>query len=240
MMTAEAGRQVALDLETTGLTLGATAGNRIIEIGCVEIIDRKLTGREYQQYVDPERDIEPGALDVHGITRERLRGQPKFAEVYRDVLAFVEGAEVLIHNAEFDVGFLNYELGLVRHEVPFDGCCAKITDTLLLARTRFPGGSGLDHLCDHFNVDRSHRSLHGALLDAQLLARVYLHMTGGQIGLDLAGQSRPGFQDLKRPDRIRVLRPTGPEQEAHAAFLDELDRDLGQGQQCLWRKVGAP
>ena len=235
-MTEEISRQVALDLETTGVT----AGNRIIEIGCVEIVDRKLTGREYQQYVDPEREIEPGALEVHGITREQLRGQPKFAEVFREVLAFVEGAEVLIHNAEFDVGFLDYELERAQHEKPFADCCAQVTDTLLLARAKFPGGNSLDQLCDYFHVDRSHRSLHGALLDAQLLAHVYLHMTGGQIGLELAGQSKPAFQGLQRPERLLVLEPTAAERSAHAAFLDELERDLGEGRQCLWRQAETP
>ena len=232
-MTEETGRLVALDLETTGIS----EGNRVIEIGCVEIVDRKITGREFQQYVDPERDIEEEAQVVHGITSERLQGEPKFSEVLEDLLAFVQDAEVLIHNAGFDLRFLDYEMRHARCDQTFEKSCRKVTDTLQMARAKFPGGSSLDQLCDYFRVDRTHRDRHGALLDAQLLAKVYLHMTGGQIGLVLAGQARPVFQGLTRPESIHVPEPTAEERQAHEALMDELDRDLGEERKCLWRKV---
>ena len=247
-MSEETRRLVALDLETTGLTVGdriAENGerigesNRIIEIGCVEIVGRTLTGRELQHYVDPQREIEPDAQRVHGITRAQLRGKPAFPDVIEEVLAFVRDAEVLIHNAEFDLGFLDYELQRMQRDGTFEDCCAKVTDTLTLARAKFPGASSLNQLCDHFHVDRSKRAQHGALLDAQLLAQVYLHMTGGQIGLELGGRSRPVFTGLSRPDRIAVLGPTEAERRAHAELLDEMERELGADGRCLWRDVQA-
>ena len=231
-------RQVVLDLETTGLDV--SRGNRIIEIGCVEIIDRAVTGRVLQQYVDPERDIEEGALRVHGIDRERLRGQPKFAEALEALLEFVRDAEVLIHNAQFDLGFLDAELRRAGRAAPFRECCRQVTDTLPMARRMFPGSSSLDQLCGLLDVDRSERDLHGALLDARLLAQVYLRMTGGQLGLVLGSRRRTQTRRAARPARLRVLRPDAEELRRHAEFLELLDAACGGDRRCLWRELPAP
>ena len=164
-------------METTGLS--AAHGHRVIEIGCVEIVDGALTGRVFHRYLDPERNIDAGAQLVHGIDRERLRGEPKFAQVLDALLEFVRDSEVLIHNARFDVDFLDAELRHAGCAESFRECCRKITDTLPMARRMFPGrGRRLDDLCDLFGVDRSGRTWHGALLDAQLLAEVYMRMAG--------------------------------------------------------------
>lgn len=172
-----AARKVALDVETTGLSVAR--GHRVIEIGCVEIADGAITGRVFHRYLDPERDIDVGAQLVHGIGRERLRGEPKFAQVLDALLEFVRNAEVLVHNARFDVDFLDAELRYAGRAELFRECCRKVTDTLLMARRMFPGrGHRLDDLCDLLGVDRSGRTRHGALLDAQLLAEVYMRMAG--------------------------------------------------------------
>ena len=185
-----AARQVTLDVETTGLS--ATRGHRIIEIGCVEIIDRETTGRVFWRHVDPERDIDPGAFEVHGIGREKLRGKPKFADVADRLLEFVRDAEVLIHNAKFDLSFLDAELRRAGRAESFRECCRKVTDTLTMARRMFPGSSRrLDDLCDMLGVDRSGRTQHGALLDAKLLAQVYLRMTGGPPVSDFRKRAKP-------------------------------------------------
>lgn len=238
-MTAPApDRQVVLDVETTGLEVAR--GNRVIELGCVEIVDRRITGRVLQRYVDPERDIEPGAQRVHGIDRARLRGEPKFAAVLDELLEFVRDADVLIHNAPFDLAFLDAEFQRAGRAEPFRGCCRKVTDTLPMAKELFPGNSSLDQLCDLFEVDRSDRALHGALLDAQLLAQVYLRMTGGQIGLELAARRRTKTRRTARPVRLRVLRADAAERRRHAEFLELLDAACGGGERCLWRELEAP
>ena len=170
-------RKVALDVETTGLS--AERGHRVIEIGCVEIVDREITGRVFHRYIDPERDIDARAQRVHGIDRERLRGEPKFVAVLDELLEFVRDAEVLIHNARFDLGFLDAELSHAGRAESFRECCRKVTDTLPMARRIFPDNRHrLDDLCDLLGVDRSGRARHGALLDAQLLAEVYMRIAG--------------------------------------------------------------
>ncbi len=225
-------RQVALDLETTGLTVG----NRVIEIGCVEIIGRDLTGRQYQSYVNPNCEIEEGAQRVHGITSEQLVGKPKFPEILDEVLEFVKDAEVLIHNAGFDLGFLNHEMKLAGRGDKFEDCCLKITDTLMLAREKSSGGSSLDQLCDFYQVDRRQRERHGALLDAQLLAHVYLRMTGGQMGLSLEVQTRRRRAKVEEAI-IPVLQATPEERHRHEEFLDIIQDQCEDDQDCVWRKL---
>ena len=177
-------RQIVLDTETTGLD--PRQGHRVIEIGALELIDRQLTGRQYHVYLNPERDIEQGALEVHGITEEFLRDKPLFAEIVDDFLEFADGAELVIHNAPFDIGFIDNELSLVNHQHASIKEVATLLDTLELARDLHPGQrNNLDALCKRYEVDNSSRTLHGALLDAEILADVFLAMTGG------AGRSRP-------------------------------------------------
>jgi DNA polymerase-3 subunit epsilon len=176
-------RQVILDTETTGLN--PATGDRIIEIGCVEVIDRRLTDRTFHYYVNPERDIDAGAFAVHGLSREFLSDKPLFGNIVEQLIEFVDGAEIVIHNAAFDLGFLDNEFALLKRP-PFRGLAAKIIDTLLDARQMFPGKrNSLDALCDRFNISNEHRTLHGALLDAQLLAEVYIAMTRGQEDLSI-------------------------------------------------------
>ena len=225
-------RQVALDLETTGLTVG----NRIIEIGCVEIIDRDLTGRQYQSYVNPDCEIEEGAQRVHGITADQLVGKPKFPEILDEVLEFVKDAEVLIHNAGFDLGFLNHELELAGRADKFEDFCLKVTDTLMLAREKSSGGSSLDQLCDFYQVDRRQREWHGALLDAQLLAHVYLRMTGGQMGLSLEVQTRRRRANVEKAP-IPVLRAGPEERRSHEEFLGVIQAESGEGRACVWQEL---
>ena len=225
-------RQVALDLETTGLTVG----NRIIEIGCVEIIDRDLTGRQYQSYVNPDCEIEEGAQRVHGITTDQLVGKPRFTEILDEVLEFVKDAEVLIHNAGFDLGFLNHELELAGRADKFEDCCLKVTDTLMLAREKSSGGSSLDQLCDFYQVDRRQREWHGALLDAQLLAHVYLRMTGGQMGLSLEVQTRRRRTNVEKAP-IPVLRAGPEERHSHEEFLGVIQAESEEGRACVWQEL---
>ncbi len=225
-------RQVALDLETTGLTVG----NRIIEIGCVEIIDRDLTGRQYQSYVNPDCEIEEGAQRVHGITADQLVGKPKFPEILDEVMEFVKDAEVLIHNAGFDLGFLNHELELAGRADKFEDCCLKVTDTLMLAREKSSGGSSLDQLCDFYQVDRRQREWHGALLDAQLLAHVYLRMTGGQMGLSLEVQTRRRRANVEKAP-IPVLRAGPEERRSHEEFLGVIQAESEEGRACVWQEL---
>lgn len=228
-----------LDTETTGLSTGQ--GHRVIEIGCVEIVNRRLTGREYHRFVNPEREIDEGAERVHGISLEDLKCQPRFAEVADELLEFVSGSELLIHNAEFDVGFLEYELGLMQHPKPAIADHATVLDTLGLARKLHPGQkNSLDALCKRYEIDNSGREVHGALIDAGLLARVYLAMTGGQAALSLDEEitpvDRPGADagSRVRHDDLQlvVVRANAEELAAHAAFLDRM---LASGS-CLYRE----
>ncbi len=235
-----AARQIVLDTETTGLD--PQQGHRIIEIGCVEIVNRRITGRHFHRYLQPDREIEEGAVAVHGIRNEDLADKPRFAEVADEFLEFVGGAELVIHNAPFDVGFLEHELGLMRHSVArLDGPC-RILDTLALARQMYPGQrNSLDALCKRYEVDNSRRDLHGALLDARLLADVYLAMTGGQGALSLDGAESDGAAEtvgavpLARGDAtLRVIRASREECAAHDALLRIIDE--ASGGRCLWRE----
>ncbi|WP_140908469.1 DNA polymerase III subunit epsilon [Cognatiluteimonas lumbrici] len=225
-------RQIVLDTETTGLSW--EKGNRIVEIGCVELVERRPTGRTWQRYLDPECDFEPGAQEVTGLTREFLAGKPKFADVAEDFLAFVDGAELVIHNAAFDLGFLDAEFArLGRGHRPLRELCA-VEDSLELARQRYPGQrNSLDALCKRLGVDNSHRQLHGALLDAQLLAEAYLALTAGQgeIGFDaVAAGGGANAAAMAVPvaagPRPRVL-VTAAEREAHEARLAVLRKKAG-------------
>jgi DNA polymerase-3 subunit epsilon len=233
-------RQIILDTETTGLD--PTVGHRIIEIAAVEIVNRRLTDRHFHQYINPERDSEEAALQIHGLTREFLSDKPKFREVVDRFLEFVSGAELVIHNAAFDIAFIDYELRLLDRE-PIATCCANVVDTLKMAREMHPGKrNSLDALCERFYVDNSARTLHGALLDAQLLAEVYLAMTRGQESLmieedDLhitftaVSASRAGLE-------LKVLRANAQELEAHDAYMSDLDQ--GSRGACVWRSLTLP
>jgi DNA polymerase-3 subunit epsilon len=222
-------RQLVLDTETTGLN--ARTGDRIIEIGCVELINRRLTGNNLHFYVNPGRDSDPGALAVHGLTTEFLSDKPKFADIAAELRDFIAGAELIIHNAPFDVGFMDVEFGLVGMPCVKE-VCGGVIDTLVQAKQMFPGKrNSLDALCDRFDVSNAHRTLHGALLDSELLAEVYLAMTRGQESLviDMLGEtpapgeghaSRIALDDLQLP----VLVASAEELSAHLAVLDDLDK----------------
>jgi DNA polymerase-3 subunit epsilon len=231
-------RQIVLDTETTGLS--AAQGHRIIEIGCVEIVNRRLTGNEFHRFVNPERDIDEGAQRVHGISLADLEGQPRFAEIAEDFLDFIRDAELVIHNAEFDVGFLEHELHLMNHSRPLIAEHALVLDTLALARRMHPGQrNSLDALCKRYSVDASQRDVHGALIDAELLARVYLAMTGGQAALSLDAEQKSGtnFNShvgiRRRSDLNLVVVPANDSDiAAHEAMLDRMEASGA----CRWRE----
>lgn len=228
-------RQVVLDTETTGLE--TRDGHRIIEIGCVELMDRRLSGNHFHQYINPERDIEDGALEVHGISSEFLADKPVFSEIVADFLQYIDGAELIIHNAAFDVGFLDYELSLLgRDDRVTDH--AGILDTLEMARDLHPGQrNSLDALCKRYDVDNSSRTLHGALLDSEILADVYLAMTGGQTDLGLSFASATGadggVEMFASADRkpLTVLAATEQEVALHQARLESIRENSGH---CIW------
>ncbi|MEY6430879.1 DNA polymerase III subunit epsilon [Thioalkalicoccus limnaeus] len=237
-------RQIVLDTETTGLD--PAAGHRIIEIGCVELVDRRPTGRTFHQYLQPDREIEAGAVSVHGITDAFLRDKPRFGDIADELLGYLEGAELIIHNASFDLGFLDHELKRWRGDArPLAELCS-VTDTLVLARTLHPSQrNSLDALCKRYGIDNSHRDRHGALLDAEILADVYLAMTGGQVSLFFggAGQESPVQRAERRgaPARLPVGRPSLPVVRANDAELAAHDRQLAaidkaSGGHCLWRR----
>ncbi len=230
-------RQIVLDTETTGLE--PADGHRIIEIGCLEIHDRRVTDRHFHVFLNPDREIDSGALQVHGIRNEFLADKPRFADIVDDLIAFISGAELIIHNAPFDLGFLNAELArLQRPETLLIEDHASVLDTLLLARELHPGQRvSLDALCRRYGVDNSGRDLHGALLDAELLAEVYLAMTGGQVALGLelqlpASETAP-LGGIARVDysRLVVARASPVEQAAHQARLEAIRAACGR---CLW------
>ena len=230
-------RQIILDTETTGLD--PSLGHRIIEIAAVEIVNRRFTDRHYHQYVNPEREIEAGAIDVHGITGEFLQDKPKMREVAKEFLDFVSGAELIIHNAPFDVGFLDHELALLELQ-PISHYSPQITDTLKMAEGLHPGKrNSLDALCERYQIDNSARTLHGALLDARLLAEVYLAMTRGQESLlmDLGEASSPQMDGAFSEEKLEliVLHPAPEELAAHAQQLEDIDK-AAKGA-CLWKKL---
>lgn len=230
-------RQIVLDTETTGID--PKSGHRIIEIGCVELVNRKLTGRHYHEYVNPQRIVEDEAIEVHGITNEFLVDKPPFAAVADSFLEFIRGAQLVIHNAPFDVGFIDHEFALLGqgHGKVYDHC--SVIDTLVMARDKHPGQrNSLDALCKRYDVDNSGRVLHGALLDSEILADVYLMMTGGQTMLSLGGDSEGSSggksSDIRRLDSsrapLKVLAANAQELQLHEQKLDAL------GEECLWRR----
>jgi DNA polymerase-3 subunit epsilon len=232
-------RQIVLDTETTGLE--PKQGHRLIEIGALELIDRQLTGRQFHTYVNPEREIDEGALEEHGITEEFLRDKPRFTDISDDLMTFVDGAELVIHNAPFDIGFIDNELSLTGHEYSSITAIATVLDTLELARDLHPGQrNNLDALCKRYEVDNSSRSLHGALLDAEILADVYLAMTGGQVDLGLSLESTtPGVDDeqgVALADRpvLFVLKASEEELNQHQARIEDIDEQSDGG--CLYRQ----
>lgn len=235
-------RQIVLDTETTGLE--HSEGHRIIEIGCVELMNRRPTGATYHQYINPERVIDDGAIEVHGITNEFLADKPVFAQIAEDFLEFIRGAELVIHNARFDVGFIDAELKRLEGGYDKVDVMCTVLDTLDLARKMHPGQkNNLDALCKRYDIDNTHRELHGALLDAEILADVYLAMTGGQTTLSLGGSSgvgggkgtEHGIRRLaaNRP-RLTVLRASEAEMKAHDERLDAIEKASGGA--CVWRQ----
>lgn len=230
-------RQVVLDTETTGLSW--ERGNRVIEIGCIELLERRPTGRRFQRYLNPGREIEPGAQEVTGLTLEFLSDKPPFQQVAGEFLDFIRGAELIIHNADFDVGFLDYELGLLGPGFGRVRDHAGVLDTLRLARERFPGQrNSLDALCRRLGVDNAHRKLHGALLDAELLAEVYLSLTAGQgdLGLSMAAAAPAATTGLQpaasQPARLLILRASAEEELAHGARMEKIGKKSGG--RTLW------
>lgn len=227
-------RQIILDIETTGVE--ALNGDKIIEIGAVVVIDRKVTQEHYHQYIHPQREVPDDAIAIHGITNEFLQDKPIFSEVVQDFMQFVEGAELIIHNAPFDVGFINHELSQLSNNTwgKIEDHC-KITDTLKMARKAFPGQrNSLDALCKRFGIDNSHRTLHGALLDSEILADVYLTMTGGQTDLMLMGDS-PQAQTENSSTHLnqnraplKILKANDTELENHQQKLAEISKKVGE------------
>ncbi len=235
-------RQIVLDTETTGLE--TSLGHRIIEIGCVEIINRRLTGNHYHQYINPEREVDAGAMEVHGITNEFLADKPVFSSIVEEFMAFVDGAELVIHNAPFDVGFINHEFRTTKSRFKDVRQHCGVVDTLAMARQKHPGQRvTLDALCKRYAVDNSSRTLHGALLDAEILADVYLLMTGGQTNLfgggddknnteNASGKAFSGVITGRQPGVI--LRANAEELALHEARLEAIDK--ASGGQCLFKQ----
>jgi len=239
-------RQIILDTETTGLEVAQ--GHRLIEIGCLELVGRRLTGRQFHKYLNPEREIDEGASAVHGLTLAKLQREPKFADIAQELLAFIEGAELVIHNAPFDVGFLNAELARLDAKATTLESRCTVLDTLSLARKMHPGQrNSLDALCKRYGVDNSKRELHGALLDARILAEVYLAMTGGQSTLELSearnqnkGSAEENTTRFKRPKNAApiVISADKKELAAHEALLERIAKASG-GQVAFRKAEGA-
>jgi DNA polymerase-3 subunit epsilon len=235
-------RQVVLDTETTGLDW--ERGHRIIEIGCVELVNRRQTGNNFQCYVNPQREVDEGAQEVHGLSSKELLDKPLFKDVAESFLEFVDGTELIIHNAPFDIGFLDNELRLANMESRVLGETGQVLDTLILARQIHPGQrNSLDALCKRYGIDNSRRDLHGALLDSLLLAEVYLAMTGGQAALSLGDandeKSQSGSRIVKRIDRsgidLMIVHPSDAELEEHNAQLDLIDKAASG--KSVWRRT---
>jgi len=236
-------RQIVLDTETTGMNqIGAHyEGHRIIEIGAVEVINRRLTGNNFHVYLKPDRLVDPEAFGVHGIADEFLLDKPTFADVADAFLDYIRGAELVIHNASFDIGFMDYEFGMLRRGLPKTDTFCQVTDSLAMARKMFPGKrNSLDALCSRYEIDNSKRTLHGALLDAQILSDVYLMMTGGQTSLtfSMEGETQQQLDTesiqrvVRRASGIRVIQASDEECAAHESRLDLV---LKKGGSCLWR-----
>jgi DNA polymerase-3 subunit epsilon len=242
------GRIVVLDTETTGLD--PKRGDKLVEIGAVEMVNRRLTGNNYHQYVQPERDVPLEAQAVHGITEEFLADKPVFADIADEFLAYIDGAELIIHNAPFDIGFLNNELAMLGKargvKLPKIGDICEITDSLVMARQKHPGQkNNLDALCRRYYIDNGHRELHGALLDSEILADVYLTMTGGQTSLLLAGDDSTGGSEQSNNQQqaaidglgLVTVFASGPELQAHADKLAEVGK--ASGSESMWQQIEA-
>ncbi|MBT1445994.1 DNA polymerase III subunit epsilon [Shewanella sp. JM162201] len=233
-------RQIILDTETTGMNQGAGAvylGHRIIEVGCVEVINRRLTGRTFHRYINPGQLIDEEAIAVHGITNERVANEPRFHQIAAEFIEFIDGAELVAHNASFDMGFINHEFSMLNPRGPVVEDICNVVDTLAVAKFLHPGQkNNLDALCKRYGIDNSRRTYHGALLDAEILADVYLIMTGGQtkfnLNADEGGQSDGGIirLDANRP-ALKVVRATADEEGCHEKRLDL----VGKSGKCLWR-----
>ena len=228
-------RQIILDTETTGLDV--TRNHKIIEIGCIELIDRKFTGKKFHQYLNPNREIDQGAISIHGITNEFLKDKPFFKDVKDDLLQFIEGSELIIHNAPFDIGFLEHEYKKAKHPVTLSDLC-KIFDTLLYARRLHPGQkNSLDALCKRYSVDNSSRDFHGALLDARILSDVYLSMTGGQISFDLSkdntNKSRGNHINEKNSSGEFIVSTASEDELRDHKELCEIINNASDGR-CIW------
>jgi len=243
MSTVNTTRQIVLDTETTGMNMIGVhyEGHRIIEIGAVEVVNRRLTGNNFHVYLKPDRLVDPEAFGVHGIADEFLADKPTFAEVADDFLAYIDGAELVIHNASFDIGFMDYEFGMLGRNIPKTETFCRITDSLAMARKLFPGKrNSLDALCSRYEIDNSKRTLHGALLDSEILAEVFLAMTGGQTSLkfSMEGDRQEQSNDeaiyrITRPaSGLRVVAATAEEIAGHEARLDLV---MKKGGSCLWR-----
>ncbi|MGM3191893.1 DNA polymerase III subunit epsilon [Dickeya dadantii subsp. dieffenbachiae] len=237
-------RQIVLDTETTGMNkLGVHyEGHKIIEIGAVEVINRRLTGRHFHVYLRPDRLVDPEAYNIHGISDEFLADKPTYGDVVDDFLDFIRGAELVIHNATFDIGFMDYEFRLLKRDIPKTETFCTITDSLQMARRLFPGKrNNLDALCDRYQIDNSKRTLHGALLDAEILAEVYLAMTGGQTSLAFSMEGDTQQQTAQTETIQRIARPASAlavlyaSDEELAAHEQRLDLIMKKGGSCLWR-----
>jgi DNA polymerase-3 subunit epsilon len=235
-------RQIILDTETTGLE--PKDGHKIIEIGCVEMVNRRFTGNNFHEYLQPDREIEAEAIEVHGITNEFLQDKPRFEDVADRFMEYVKGAELIIHNAPFDIGFLNHELRQMNSSWGRIGDHCEVTDTLVMARNMFPGQkNNLDALCRRYYIDNSHRVLHGALLDSEILGDVYLMMTGGQVSLSLGGATDGSLQGGQSGSTIRrlssdrkalkVITASADELAAHEERVAAITKQAGQ---CLWNQ----
>jgi len=234
-------RQIILDTETTGLE--PTRGHKIIEIGCVEMINRRLTGNHFHVYINPEREIDDGAIEVHGITNEYLADKPLFKDIAQDFIDYVNGSELVIHNAPFDIGFLNHELKMLTKPLGIMSDYCTVLDTLVLARQMHPGQkNNLDALCKRYFIDNSKRDLHGALLDSEILAEVYLSMTGGQTDLTLtqkndylnANKDDGGIRRLaSNRQAFKILAATSQEEADHAAYLEKMKESCGD--KLVWQ-----
>ncbi len=241
-MAQQPSRQIVLDTETTGLS--TADGNRIIEIGCVELVNRRLTGETFHQYINPERDSEAGALEVHGITTEFLADKPKFTDIIDDFMMFIDGAELIIHNAAFDIGFLDYELSKIKSEKRRIKDVCTVLDTLKLAKEKHPGQkNNLDALCRRYGIDNFNRELHGALLDSEILADVYLAMTGGQVSMSLTadhGQNKvekntdQPIGKIQIDGKLKVIKANEYELLEHNLMLEKLDK--ASDGNCVWLK----
>ncbi|WP_409311384.1 DNA polymerase III subunit epsilon [Pectobacterium sp. B1J-3] len=243
-MSTEITRQIVLDTETTGMNkLGVHyEGHKIIEVGAVEVINRRLTGRHFHVYIKPDRLVDPEAYHVHGISDEFLADKPTYADIADDFLDFIRGAELVIHNATFDIGFMDYEFRMLNRDIPKTETFCKITDSLFMARKIFPGKrNSLDALCDRYQIDNSKRTLHGALLDAEILAEVYLAMTGGQTSLAFSMEGESQRQENESETIQRITRPASALKVLYAneeelfAHEQRLDLIAKKGGSCLWR-----